>query len=249
MLSCMTAFPFELRFSRFDRVAADLSSIATEAEAMLYRQRVVRAYGDVQVEVDLAPLADAKRAVKLSPLVRGAIDRNAAASYVELFAHDLFLILNLAVPGAFSGAVNGMRFDARVFEYAWVTAARNDWPWVDTVPLEDVLRWYPLGTKQIATSGTETALFHLLHLARNAEDENEAVTRLAQSLEALGAEVPSHVEELRAEIARGTARLVHPMHDELFEDSLDAMALDFTDAADLAASLVVSALQASIRMA
>lgn len=197
----MTAFPFSLRFTRFDRVAADLESIAEEAEAALY-QSVVRSYGAVQVEVDLAPLAEAKRSVKLSPLVRGEIDPRDAAAYVELFFHDLFLILNLSVPGSLSGIVssprtNELRFDARVFEYAWVTAARNDWPYVDTLPLADVLRWFErqqLGTAQIATTGTAKALVHLLHLARHEEDESAAVTRLAQALEALGAEVPEDVD-------------------------------------------------------
>ncbi|HEY0142617.1 MAG TPA: hypothetical protein VGF48_17090 [Thermoanaerobaculia bacterium] len=252
----MTAFPFSVRFNRFDRVAADLESIAEQAEATLY-ETVIRGYGDVEVEIDLAPLAEPKRSVKLSPLVRGEIDPRDAAAYVELFFHDLFLMLNLAVPGSFSGIVssprtNELRFDARVFEYAWVTAARNDWPYVDTLPLRDVMRWFEaqqLGTAQIATTGTARALVHLLHLARHEEDETASVTRLAQALEGLGAEVPADVDELRDAIARGTARLIHPMHDDSFDDSLDAMALDFTDAADLAASLVVSALQSRIRVA
>lgn len=256
MIFSMTAFPFSLRFTRFDRVAADLESIAEEAEATLYGT-VARSYGAVRVEVDLAPLAEAKRSVKLAPVVRGEIDPRDAAAYVELFFHDLFLILNLSVPGSLSGIVssprtNELRFDARVFEYAWVTAARNDWPYVDTLPLADVVRWYEgqqTGTAQVPVSGTAQALVHLLHLARNEEDESAAVTRLAQALEALGAEVPEDVDELRDEIARGTARLVHPMHDDAFDDTLDAMALDFTDAADLAASLVVSALQSRIRAA
>lgn len=254
MLFCMTAFSFDVRFSRYDRVADDLSSIAERAEAALELDALrERAYGDVRVEIDWTPLREAKRSVRLSPLVRGRLDRRDAPAFVELFFHDAFLMLNLAVPGSFSGVVtsrrtNELSLDARVFEYAWVTAARNDWPYVDTLPLPEVVRWYDaqqLG--QTATTGTARALFHLLHLARNAEDETTSVTRLTHALQALGTEVPREVEDLHAEIVRGTARLVHPMHDDALDESLDAMALDFTDAADLAASLVVSALQARIR--
>lgn len=256
MLLGMTALPFPVRFRRFDRVAADLASIAERAEAAMDLDALrERRYLDVTVEMDWTPLRERKRLVKLVPVVRGELDPLDAPSFVELFFHDVFLMLNLAVPGSFSGIVRGrriceLRLDARVFEYAWVTAARNDWPYVDTLPLPDVVRWFVAqNLGQIATTGTARALFHLLHLARNAEDEVVSITRLTAALEALGTEVPREVEELRDEIVRGTARLVHPMHDDALEESLDAMALDFTDAADLAASLVVSALQAQVRAA
>lgn len=260
----MNEFAFDVRFIRNERVTADLERLATQAEAELWasadalRERV---YADVQVEIDWTPLLERKRTARLHPRVLGNIDERDAAAYVELFFHDAFLVFNLAVPGSFSGTLTGrglnaIRLDAKIFEYAWVTAARNDWPLIDVLPLRDVIAWYDragIGTTQLATTAAAKALLHLLHLARIEEDEHTSVLRLSQSLEALYGDrtptLPPRIFELRDAVARGTAPVVHPMHDDALDARVDAIALDFIDAADLAASLVVGELQAQVRRA
>lgn len=118
-------------------------------------------------------------------------------SFIELFLHESFLMLNVAVPGAFGGQMRwswgglGDRevlLDARVFETAWVTAATGDWPRLEPLSLADVKAWYDglgIGTQQVAMTPTARALFHLLYLARSEEEDTISVLRLALALEAL----------------------------------------------------------------
>ena len=118
-------------------------------------------------------------------------------SHLELFLHESFLMLNVAVPGSFGGrmrwALGGLRdrdasLDARVFETAWATAATLDWPRIEPLPLAQVVAWYDalgIGTQQVATTSTARALFHLLYLARSEEEDTTSLLRLALALEAV----------------------------------------------------------------
>ena len=130
-----------------------------------------RVYGGVSVSAEWPePLAAPEARVALQ--VRGEMDERDAPAYVELFFHDLFLILNLASPGSFGGTisisggslrVHELTLDPRVFAYAAPLAK---------LPLADVIAWYDrlqLGTQQLASDGTAIALVQLLHLGRNAE--------------------------------------------------------------------------------
>lgn len=158
----------------------------------------------------------------------------------ELFVHDVFLLFNLAAPGSFGGtiAIQGageLTLDARVFEYAWARAESR----VGALPLRDVVRWYDelnLGS-DLATTPVAKALFHLLHLARCAEDELLSVMRLSQAAAALGIR---HEEAF--ELLRGDIPVAHPAADN------DELSLQWIDAADLAASAVVGAIQEQVRI-
>lgn len=120
-----------------------------------------------------------------------------AHSYIELFLHESFLMLNVAVPGSFGGRMrwseDGFRsrdvfLDARVFETAWATAATHDWPRIEPLSLSQVMAWYDalgIGTQQVATTSTARALFHLLYLARGEEEDATSMVRLALALEAM----------------------------------------------------------------
>jgi hypothetical protein len=182
-------------------------------------------------------------------------------AYVELFFHDVYLIFNLAAPGSFGGAIaisggeyrtSEIVLDPRVFAYAWATAARNGRPSIAALPLADVARWYDtlrLGTQQLATSGVAKALFHLLHLARSAESEPMSILRLAHAVEVLS-DAPNDLQrlfDLRDAFARGTAAIIHPMHDDALDARVAEASLAWIDAADHAASIVVSALQGEVR--
>jgi hypothetical protein len=117
-------------------------------------------------------------------------------SFVELFLHESFVMLNVAVPGAFGGHIRWscgtlageVVLDARLFETAWVTAATGGWPRIEPLPLADVKAWYDaldIGTQQVATTPTARALFHLLYVARSDEEDTMSVVRLALALEAV----------------------------------------------------------------
>jgi hypothetical protein len=170
-------------------------------------------------------------------------------AFVELFFHDAFLLFNLAAPGSFGGTisvsggsyrVNELTFDARLFEYVSASLA--------ALPLSDVAAWYDSlqnGTHQLATTGVTKALFHLLHLARGAEDDDMTVIRLAHSAAALQVPVEA-LAALRETILRGTAPVLHPMADDALDPTLDDPSLDRSAIIDDAARRVIGTLQSLV---
>lgn len=173
-------------------------------------------------------------------------------AFVELFFHDAFLLFNLAAPGSFGGVVsvsggsyrvNELALHARLFEYASPALAE--------LPLRDVTAWYDAlqnGTRQLATSGVEKALFHLLHLSRAPESDDVTVLRLAHAAEALEMPAEAFVPlfALRDAIARGTAPVLHPMVDDALDPTLADESLDWTNVIDDAAGRVIGELQSRV---
>ena len=118
--------------------------------------------------------------------------------FAELYAYELFTILNLAYPGSCNflpltikgkdgRVVSEPRLAALSFDYAWVETLGKRWPSVQTLPLSQVANWHAslrLGTKQRANSSVEKLLFAMLHLCRR-EDYVEAVIWIFYALEAL----------------------------------------------------------------
>lgn len=216
--------------------------------AQVVRERV---YGGVRVMAEW-PEAPAMPVIRVAITVTGDLDRKDAPAYVELFFHDVFLLLNLASPGSFGGTISvtggelrvrELTFDARVFAYAAPLA---------TLPLGDVVRWYDglnLSTQQLATSGTAIALVQLLYLARAAEQEEESIRRLAIAADAIvdKTNVPARLYELRDDIAYGRIPIVHPMHDDGLDPRVEDITREWIEVADVAAGLVIGALQAQVR--
>jgi hypothetical protein len=229
----MNQFRFEAEIIRGDGVPAGV-----------VRERV---YGAVSVTAEWpADLATPEIRVALD--VSGDVDRSDAPAYVELFFHDVFLLLNLAVPGSFGGiisiaggelGVRGLTFSARVFAYA---------SGLERLPIEKVIAWYDslhIGTQQLAAGGAATALFQLLHLARSEENDEESILRLASAAEALlGRPAPlQRLFELCEAIARGRTPVIHPMHDDGLDPRVEDATREWIEVADAAASAVIRALQ------
>lgn len=154
----------------------------------------------------------------------------------ELFLHDAFLLFNLAVPGSFGGTIalkDGyeLNLDARLFEYAWATAPSS----IGVLPLGDVVAWYDR-----AEEASLKALFHLLHLSRNAEDELISIVRLAQAAAGLGVG-EAKLFALRDALVRDDAMVSHPLDEE------EAESIERIDVADRAAGAVIAELQRRIR--
>jgi hypothetical protein len=206
----------------------------TGAEAI--PRGIERAYGGVRVAAAW-PVIE----------VHGAAARDAPA-YVELFLHDLFLLLNLASPGSFEGTLSTSGGELRVRELAFSSGL---FAAGDRLPLEQVTRWYDglrLGTRQVAASAEEVALFQLLHLARSEEDEEQSIVRLASAAEALlgRPESLARLFELREAVARGRAPVFHPMHDDALDPRVEDATREWIDVADAAAAAVVRELQSRI---
>lgn len=118
--------------------------------------------------------------------------------FAELYAYDLFTILNLAYPGSCNfltlsvktkdgRCVSEPRLSAYSLDFAWVETLAQKWPTVQVLPLDQVARWHDslkLGTKQTADTSVEKLLFAMLHLCRR-EDYVEAVIWIFYALEAL----------------------------------------------------------------
>lgn len=272
----MNAITLHVQLTGLARTTANLESITTAADAAVWRSAAEvlreRTYategGVVSVRVDLDPLVMQDPAeissVQLEVQVvdeRVKRDARDAASFVALFFHEAFLLLNLAVPGSFGGTIailaggaSELTLSARLFEYAWATAARNGTPAIEPLPLPDVVAWYDalqLGTQQVATTDAGKALFLVLQLARHDEDESASVVHLAQALEALGVveggEPLARLFALRDAIVHGTAPVLHPLADDSLDNRFEDESLALVNASDYAASMLVSALQARVR--
>ena len=267
----MNTYTLHVQLTGLARSTANLESITTAADVAVWRSAAEvlreRTYatddGMVRVQVDWDPLVMRDHAdegpVQFEVQVideRAEADVRDAASFVALFFHDAFLMLNLAVPGSFGGAIailsggSDIALSARAFEYGWAAAARNGSPSIEPLPLPDVAAWYDglrLGTQQVATDGVAKALFILLHLARREEDESTSVVRLGQALEALEVGVAPHFFELRDAIVHGVAPVLHPLADGALDARVDDESLELVNASDFAASAVVGALQGLIR--
>jgi hypothetical protein len=235
----MNQFRFEAEIALADVVPADV-----------VRERV---YGEVRVSADW-PAEPAAPELHVALEVRGDLEPRDAPAYVELFFHDVFLLLNLASPGSFGGTISitggelrvrELTFDARVFAYGAPLA---------TLPLADVTAWYDglkLGTQQVATGGVATALVQLLHLARGPEREEDSILRLAVAADALVGrpKAPARLFELRDDIASGRAPLYHPMHDDTLDPRVEDATREWIEVADAAAGVVIGELQERIRNA
>ena len=253
-ITTMKHVTFTAEIARAARVTTDLETTHDRAlwrdAATVLRERVyTTGTGNVTVRADWTVMQPDATIVQLEIDVedrRAQIGARDFPGFVERYLHDVFLLLNVAVPGAFGGIitttggelrVEELTFDASLFEYGWVHALRSRRLDVTALPLSDVARWYDtlaLGMRDAAENATETVLFHLLHIVRSS-DECATRVRLAQCLDALQIED----ERVRTALDVHTAPVLHPLHDV---DEIDA-----ADAVDRAAALVLAALQERVR--
>jgi hypothetical protein len=200
---------------RFTAEVARQTPVSNAAEFFREAADVLRdrAYGNVLVQADWTPLASDDDIVRIDVTVNGDLDPRDVPAYVELFFHDAFLVFNIALPGSFGGAitvtggdfrVNDLFFDAALFACG-----------ASSMPLAEVIAWYPAETNQIASTPMQTALFHLLHIGRGGHDQWMQRARLNECLKALG------IDESIKQIP-----LIHPMHDETLDARLDDAAQD-----------------------
>ena len=221
----MTDYKFTAEVARQTRVPNAVDFFTEAATAL--RERT---YGNIRVQTDWTPLASDEDIVQIDVNVRGDLTAIDAPAYAELFFHDAFLLFNLALPGSFGGTItltggdfraNDLSFDAAPFACG-----------AESMPLSEVIAWYPAETNQIASTPVQTALFHLLHIARSTPDEWTYRAHLAECQTALG------LEPL-AEIA-----VTHPMHDESLDNRSND---DATDILDRAMVRVLTAVQEAAR--
>ncbi|MFP5246149.1 MAG: hypothetical protein ACLGH0_05600 [Thermoanaerobaculia bacterium] len=263
----MNEHHFEAEITLFPRVAGDNAELATVADKTawasareLLRERT---YGSVRIEAEWPAIAGFEDETPIPVPIRVTedVDARDVPAYLELYFHDIYLLMNLAVPGSFGAAVSigggefrvaQMTFDGSVLEWAWVTASRRGKPSITVLPLQKVIAWYDalgIGTQQLATTAEAKALFQLLSLGRGATAGPVAIVMLAQAIEALYEVAPRELHDLfalRETFANGTAPVIHPMHDDGLDERVSDVELAWVDATDRASSYVVSAIQERI---
>jgi len=225
-MTTMNQHRFSAEVARQTRVPTAVDFFRTAANALRDR-----AYGNVLVQADWTPLASDDDIVRMQVTVVGEIAPRDVPSYVELFFHDAFLLFNISVPGSFGGAITVTGGESRVNDLSFDAA-----PFAcgaPSMPLDEVVAWYPGETNQIASTPMQTALFHLLHVGRGGHDEWMQRARLDACLHALG------IDEPLAEIP-----IIHPMHDETLDARVDDAA---TEIVDRAMVRVLSAVQQAAR--
>ncbi|MEA2463692.1 MAG: hypothetical protein QOJ98_1439 [Acidobacteriota bacterium] len=265
----MTEQHFDAEITRTPRLAGNLESIAAAADQAVWtsaanalHERVYRTEsGTVGVRVDWKAVNSEEPSLRVPLVVIDQRERPEARdlpAFIELFFHEAFLLFNIAVPGSFSGVIapsggelriNELALDARVFEQAWAASLRGRTKRIEMLPLAEVVAWYDslgIGIGQIAANPTTKVLFHLLHLARVPEGDPISIVRLAQSLEALGL-TSETLFALRDAICDGSAPVIHPMFDDALDGRLEDESFDWTEAADGAAALIISAIQQRVR--
>jgi hypothetical protein len=208
-----------------------------------------RSYGGVRVTAEW-PEVLAGPELRVALEVSGELVPRDGPAYVELFFHDVFLILNLASPGSFGGTISIRGGELRVRELVFDPRVFACAAPLGTLPLADVVRWYDglnLGTRQLATDGVAIALVQLLHLARGPEREEESILRLAVAADALSLKTPDRLVELRDAIAQGRAPVIHPMHDDALDATIEDATREWIDVADASAHLVIGTLQERVK--
>jgi hypothetical protein len=212
-----------------------------------------RAYGGVRVSAEW-PARMTLPEIRMAVEVRGELEPRDAPAYVELFFHDVFLLLNLSSPGSFGGTISITGGELRVRELVLDPRLFAYGAPLETLPLADVVAWYDglkLGTQQVVTGAVATALMQLLHLSRAPEREEESILRLAVAADALvgSAKAPPRLFELRDDIAYGRVPMFHPMQDDGLDPRVEDATAEWIEVADAAAGVVIAELQARIRNA
>jgi len=119
-------------------------------------------------------------------------------SFLDYYLCDVFLLMNLSAPGCcrFYTRKKSLKRHERIastlyagwLENVWVDAIDNGWPAIKYLPVEKTAQWFYRirnDCRQIAGSGTERALFALLHTATIDTVEPSAIIWLAHAIEAL----------------------------------------------------------------
>jgi hypothetical protein len=144
------------------------------------------------------PLAITAKAVVRGAKAASSIERF-AATFVEVFLHEVFLIANLAVPGSAEfwnlsivdrNSKDGkreIRLSSLSFEIGWISCLNGGSPAIKALPRDEVCNWFAeidMGYRQRSRNGIESALYVLLHIAQR-DTEIDTLIWLFHGLESL----------------------------------------------------------------
>lgn len=134
--------------------------------------------------------------------------------YLELFFYEIFLVMNLSGPGSCNFERTSIRDDtekdlsqhlglsAHLFARSWDIFHENQWPFIQYIPLKTSWNWYQslnIGTKQLAETSMERALFALVSMAKTSNFDPSSVLWLAHILEALYGSPKKNIQQVLIE--------------------------------------------------
>ncbi len=208
-----------------------------------------------------------------------------ALYYLDVFLHEFFLAMNLASPGCcdFYSAVvlrNAMspypiNLHAGFLENAWHNAVKNNWSFINAIPLSKVLSWLHalnIGSRQVAKTRTERALFALLQLCKYSSYNPNALIWIAHALEALYDSpqalitrslqdrvcrvlaIPVERQKVirkslrnfydaRSSFVHGTMEITHPLENEYLDSSTDKCIAELVDVIHFGTYILIATLQ------
>jgi len=184
------------------RVFADINrTIRIEmdwSELVTAMQRLTKYTNDefVKLSTSAQKRATAKSVVRIGYRISASGRRIAILGLLRYYLHEVFLIVNIASPGAFQAYEvdfeddhpTPFRLSAELFEDAWLYSIEHGWPPVGQVSVARVARWYQAllpNICEIADTRLPKALLSLLHASDFSAAEPTAVLWLAQCLESL----------------------------------------------------------------
>ena len=118
---------------------------------------------------------------------------NYLSYYIDVYLHELFLILNLSIPGSvslFQTKYRGREIDIDNYFFANSLEWSNEINWLTIahIPIQDVATWYKslnIGIRQISNTNLERVIFSLLHVCNDECASPNGLIWLAHSLESL----------------------------------------------------------------
>lgn len=163
------------------------------------------------IEFDRRERRGVRLHITLRPESEAARFPGRAEDLVQMFLHDIFLVINLAEPGAcdfynltielprgVTDELGAFRFQTPLrlssfyFESTYERDEKREWPSGSTLEVSTVCKWYysvRTSFAQLPHSRAERALFGLLHVARGSSDIT-GVVWLFYGLESLLATTP-----------------------------------------------------------
>ncbi|MBZ9688390.1 hypothetical protein G9F72_018840 [Clostridium estertheticum] len=122
---------------------------------------------------------------------------NYLSYYIEVYLNELFLILNLSIPGSITlfqttFKVNDYTTRIKIDSYFFAESLEwsNEIHWLNIVPIpiNDVATWYKslnIGIRQISKTNLERVIFSLLHVCNDEYASPTGLIWLSHSLESL----------------------------------------------------------------
>ena len=187
------------RANRIIRIEVDWSSLVTEMQRLArYTQREIEAMSPKARQ----KAVQGKNIVRIAYRIEHKSGRNVTSALLRYFLYEIFLIVNIAAPGAFSAYEAQITGDwseepfglsGELFEEAWFCSLDNSWPPIESLSVATVASWYRAlmpGVTDIAMARLPKALYSLLHASVLSVVEPTSLLWLAQCMESLF-EVPS----------------------------------------------------------